>query len=312
MATRRICHELKTDQLDIDGKYKIALVDDNNLFEFNGYLIGPPKSPHEGGIYYISLTITEDYPFKPPKVRMLTKIYHPNINENGCIKLDVLHSFWMFNLTINKVCIAIIDLLLNPRTDQGVLNLEIAKQCKDNNQTFREIATIWNYKYAQGKIMNVIDEHNVAHLRAVTINVMKSRYSMIKQAMILKFGNNLGQMFTDILLMYYGKMENEIKECVDYDCMLPFKKSQGPNNMQLIIKRNGRSIDDIIIDINQNDYVYCAKIVIQQKLGIDIEDFLIRSSGKWLQNTKRLRDYDIINKSVICMSHRCWSWGNYQ
>jgi len=60
------------------------------------------ESPYAGGVFFLSITFPVDYPFKPPKVSFTTKIYHPNINANGSICLDILRDQWSPALTISK------------------------------------------------------------------------------------------------------------------------------------------------------------------------------------------------------------------
>ena len=53
-------------------------------------ITGPENSPYENGIFELDLSITDRYPFEPPKLRFITPIYHPNIDSTGRICLDLL------------------------------------------------------------------------------------------------------------------------------------------------------------------------------------------------------------------------------
>ncbi|KAK0627469.1 ubiquitin-conjugating enzyme/RWD-like protein [Immersiella caudata] len=51
---------------------------------------GPPGTPYEGGIFWITVQLTQQ---KPPLLRFQTRIYHPNIDCNGNLCADY-ESWW--------------------------------------------------------------------------------------------------------------------------------------------------------------------------------------------------------------------------
>ena len=62
----------------------------------------------------MQIVFPPDYPFKPPKIRFLTKMYHCNVDAKGGICLDILKEHWSPALTISKVLLSICSLLTDP------------------------------------------------------------------------------------------------------------------------------------------------------------------------------------------------------
>ncbi|ONM27840.1 Ubiquitin-conjugating enzyme E2 3 [Zea mays] len=67
---------------------------DNNIMLWNAVIFGPDDTPWDGGTFKLTLQFTEDYPNKPPTVRFVSRMFHPNIYADGSICLDILQNQW--------------------------------------------------------------------------------------------------------------------------------------------------------------------------------------------------------------------------
>merc|ERR1712022_50224 len=109
--------------------------------------MGPADSPYAGGVFFLTIHFPTDYPFKPPKVSFNTRIYHPNIDSNGSICLDILKDQWSPALTISKVLLSVCSLLTDPNPDDPLVP-EIAHVFKTNQPLYENTAREWTGKYA--------------------------------------------------------------------------------------------------------------------------------------------------------------------
>lgn len=73
-----------------------AVAHSENIRYFDVEINGPIYSPYEGGVFKMELFLPEEYPMVPPKVRFLSRIYHPNIDKLGRICLDILKGMNIF------------------------------------------------------------------------------------------------------------------------------------------------------------------------------------------------------------------------
>lgn len=87
---------------------------DDNYLNWCASIQGPVNSPYEGGIFFLYLQFPYVYPLRPPKIRFITKIFHPNVSRHGDIGLDCIAHNWSLALTIAKILISIQSLLTDP------------------------------------------------------------------------------------------------------------------------------------------------------------------------------------------------------
>ena len=72
---RRVLKEIATlTQNEIEGAY-FEFWDENDIYNFHGFVVGPPDTPYEGGQFWFHIELPKEYPFKPPKFMFKTKIF---------------------------------------------------------------------------------------------------------------------------------------------------------------------------------------------------------------------------------------------
>uniref|UniRef100_A0A8C9R2Q5 Cell division cycle 34 homolog (S. cerevisiae) a n=1 Tax=Scleropages formosus TaxID=113540 RepID=A0A8C9R2Q5_SCLFO len=73
--------EMKSLQEEPVEGFKITLVDESDLYNWEVAIFGPPNTHYEGGYFKARIKFPIDYPYSPPAFRFLTKMWHPNIYE---------------------------------------------------------------------------------------------------------------------------------------------------------------------------------------------------------------------------------------
>lgn len=122
-------------------------------------LQGPQGTPYEGGVFKLEINIPDRYPFEPPQIKFSTKIYHPNIDSEGRICLDVLKAIpqgsWKPAHNLSTVLTSIQLLLSEPNPDDGLM-ADISAEYKHNRPLFREKAKEWVQKYARDGVVTLL------------------------------------------------------------------------------------------------------------------------------------------------------------
>lgn len=125
----------------------ISLMGDD-IFNWEVELVGPDNSPYVGGIFVLKMEFPAQYPFKAPKLRFLTKTYHPSVQwESGDICQDVVGNW---GPTLNaKHCLQVIySMLQSPESDHP-LEEEIAQQLREKPKEFEKTAKKYTKEFAK-------------------------------------------------------------------------------------------------------------------------------------------------------------------
>ncbi|XP_030756199.1 ubiquitin-conjugating enzyme E2 T-like [Sitophilus oryzae] len=125
---------------------------DDNFSVMEAQITGPENTAYERGVFKLEIIIPEKYPFTPPSIKFLTKIYHPNIDDSGRICLDLMkmppNGGWKPIIGIEALLIAIRMLLETPNPEDPLM-VDIAEEYLRFNDKFKRKAREYTEKYAK-------------------------------------------------------------------------------------------------------------------------------------------------------------------
>lgn len=114
---------------------KVEFKDPDNIMNFTLY-ITPNDGMYIGATFQFTITIPNTYPYDPPKVHCDTLVYHPNIDLEGHVCLNILRQDWMPVLSLGSVIFGLMTLFLEPNPDDP-LNKEAATLMIENKKAFQ-------------------------------------------------------------------------------------------------------------------------------------------------------------------------------
>ncbi|XP_037046377.1 ubiquitin-conjugating enzyme E2 R2 [Bradysia coprophila] len=128
-AVRALTLEYKSLQEEPVEGFRVKLCNDDNLFEWEVAIFGPPDTLYQGGYFKAVMKFPADYPYSPPSIRFMTKVWHPNVYENGDLCISILHppvddpqsgerieERWNPTQNVRTILLSVISLLNEPNT----------------------------------------------------------------------------------------------------------------------------------------------------------------------------------------------------
>ena len=128
-TTLRLTRELA--KLNEDKVEGVEISETDNIRLWKAVISGPPDTPFENGKFQMELKFDDDYPVKPPSVKFLSKMFHPNIYRDGKICVDILQGEWSPAQNIRTILVSIRSLLMDPNPNSPA-NRDAAVLFKDN------------------------------------------------------------------------------------------------------------------------------------------------------------------------------------
>lgn len=126
----------------------IDIISDSD-YNMSFTMFGPVDSEYEGGIFNLKVKFPPNYPFEPPSVQFVDKIFHPNISTDGRICIDILKDKWSAALTFFKVILSIQSLLADPNPNSPLNGMAANLYLKDKRE-YKKICQQYIREYANG------------------------------------------------------------------------------------------------------------------------------------------------------------------
>jgi len=125
-AVARLQKELKDLTKNPVEGFKVELVDEGNLFQWQVHIAGPPGTDFEGGVFKALMSFPEDYPNSPPTMKFVSDVWHPNVYPDGKVCISILHTpdpmnpeekaeeTWRPIQTVESILVSVCSMLSDP------------------------------------------------------------------------------------------------------------------------------------------------------------------------------------------------------
>ncbi|KAJ2779665.1 Ubiquitin-conjugating enzyme E2 7 [Coemansia javaensis] len=141
--------ELKELSRNANPAFSVGLVDSDNVFEWTITLFGPTETYYEGGMFKAVMKFPANYPYEPPTLRFTSKVWHPNVYEDGRVCISILHSpnedpmgyedvseRWSPAQSVESILVSVIAMLSSPN-DESPANVDAAKMWRDDRAGYK-------------------------------------------------------------------------------------------------------------------------------------------------------------------------------
>ncbi|KAI5295606.1 NEDD8-conjugating protein ubc12 [Ascosphaera acerosa] len=122
-------------ELDLGETMAMTFPDPDDILNFE-LAITPDEGMYLGGRFDFTFGVPDSFPHDPPKVKCLQKIYHPNIDLEGNVCLNILREDWKPVLNLNAVIVGLQFLFLEPNPADP-LNKEAAQDLRLDPDGFK-------------------------------------------------------------------------------------------------------------------------------------------------------------------------------
>ncbi|KAK3751789.1 hypothetical protein QZH41_013259 [Actinostola sp. cb2023] len=123
---------------DPSDSFSAGLIDDDDLYKWEVLIVGPQDTFYEGGLFKAHLLFPKEYPQRPPKMRFISEMWHPNVHKNGEVCISILHEpgedkygyeqaseRWLPVHTVHSILISVISMMADPN-DESPANVDAA------------------------------------------------------------------------------------------------------------------------------------------------------------------------------------------
>jgi len=148
-ASARLAKELKDLTKNPVEGFKVELANEESLFEWQVWIVGPQGTDYEGGIFKASMTFPEDYPISPPKLKFLCDFWHPNVYPDGGVCISILHTPDPFNpeerpeetwrpiQTVESILVSVCSMLADPNFSSPA-NVDASVELRKQPDAYRK------------------------------------------------------------------------------------------------------------------------------------------------------------------------------